>query len=245
MNKRIIISESEKKRILSQHKQTIKNESDLKKQSLSERELSNLVGKVLIKEQLEQIPGLPEGMPEGMGDCLSKISVIKDNTKMQIKIAKSCMSFDVETCSKAIMEVGVELGTKVLTNPTILVNFGKDVIEFAKCMSEKFEMDPMDLPIENLTSSNTTEMKEGASTECKPSCKFPQKCINGKCETTTSTKQMEEETDEVIYEIEFNEESYTEMDEDTDARNCCRRGCRGTSEICQNCRCVPRHDWGK
>ena len=127
MNKRIIISESEKNRILSQHKQTIQNESDLKKQSLSERELSNLVGRVLIKEQIEQIPGLPEGM----GDCLSKISVIKGNTKMQIKIANSCMSFDVETCSKAIMEVGVELGTKVLTNPTILVDFGKDVIEFA------------------------------------------------------------------------------------------------------------------
>jgi hypothetical protein len=50
MNKRIIISESEKKSILSQHKQTIKRESDLKKQSLSEREMSKLINSVLINE---------------------------------------------------------------------------------------------------------------------------------------------------------------------------------------------------
>lgn len=192
MNKRIIISESEKNRILSQHKQTIQNESYLKKQSLSERELSTLVSKVLIKEQLEQIPGLPEGM----GDCLSKISVIKDNTKMQIKIAKSCMSFDVEKCSKAIMEVGVELAAKVLTNPTILVTFGKDVIEFGKCMSEKFEMDPMDIPIENLASSKTIEMKEGTSKSCnsKSDCPPGQSCVSGNCQITTSAKEMKEDS---------------------------------------------------
>lgn len=50
MKKRIIISESEKKSILSQHKQTIKQESDLKKQSLSEREMSKLITNVLMNE---------------------------------------------------------------------------------------------------------------------------------------------------------------------------------------------------
>lgn len=50
MNKRIIISETERERILSQHKNLIQNESELKKQSISEREMSNLINKVLIKE---------------------------------------------------------------------------------------------------------------------------------------------------------------------------------------------------
>lgn len=50
MKKRIIISESEKKNILSQHKQTIKNESELRKKSLSEREMSKLINNILINE---------------------------------------------------------------------------------------------------------------------------------------------------------------------------------------------------
>jgi hypothetical protein len=50
MNKRIVISESEKQRILSQHKGVIKEESELKRQSLSEREMSKLINSVLINE---------------------------------------------------------------------------------------------------------------------------------------------------------------------------------------------------
>ena len=45
-----------------------------------------------------------------------------------------------------------------------------------------------------------------------------------------------------------NEEFDDEVNEESDWRKgCCRanRPCRGTSEICQNCQCVPRHDWGK
>jgi len=185
MKKRIIISESEKKNILSQHKQTIKNESELRKQSLSERELSNLVGRVLIKEQLEQIPGLPEGME----DCISKITTIKDNPKMQVKIAMACMSLDVEKCSKAIMDVGIEMGKKVLSNPMILVTFGNDAMNFAKCAGDKFGMDSMEIPVNNIASSRPQEMKEVTSNQCSPACKFPQKCINGKCTTTTSLKE--------------------------------------------------------
>jgi prepilin-type processing-associated H-X9-DG protein len=52
MKKRIIISESEKKSILSQHKKTINQEYDLKKQSLSEREMSRLINNVLFNEGL-------------------------------------------------------------------------------------------------------------------------------------------------------------------------------------------------
>ena len=50
MNKRIIITESERQSILSQHKKSIQNESEIKKQSLSERELSKVVNKALIQE---------------------------------------------------------------------------------------------------------------------------------------------------------------------------------------------------
>lgn len=52
MNKRIIISETERERILSQHKNLIQNESELKKQTISEREMSNLINKVLVKESV-------------------------------------------------------------------------------------------------------------------------------------------------------------------------------------------------
>lgn len=50
MKKRIIISESERESILSQHKQTIKDVSESKKQSLSEREMSKLITNVLMNE---------------------------------------------------------------------------------------------------------------------------------------------------------------------------------------------------
>ncbi len=50
MKKRIIISESERESILSQHKHTIKNVSESKKQSLSEREMSKLITNVLMNE---------------------------------------------------------------------------------------------------------------------------------------------------------------------------------------------------
>jgi hypothetical protein len=181
MNKRIIISESEKKRILSQHKQNIKNESELKKQSLSERELSKLVNRVLIQEQL-QVPGLPEGMVE----CIGNLKSI--DLKQQTKIAAGCKDMDVTKCSEAVMSVGVELAAKVISNPSILLNWGKETMEFAKCMSEKFEMD---LPIENLASSKTSEMKEAIRTGCKSNsdCGTLQKCINGTCETTTALKE--------------------------------------------------------
>ncbi len=183
MNKRIIISESEKKRILSQHKSSVQNESELKKQSLSERELSKLVNRVLIQEQL-QVPGLPEGMVE----CIGNLKSI--DLKQQTTIATGCKDMDVKKCSEAVMSVGVELAAKVISNPSILLNWGKETMEFAKCMSEKFEMD---LPIENLASSKTSEMKESirTGTGCKSNsdCKFPQKCINGTCETTTALKE--------------------------------------------------------
>jgi hypothetical protein len=52
MKKRIVISESERQKILSQHKSVIKNESELKKQSLSEREMSKLINNVLLNEGL-------------------------------------------------------------------------------------------------------------------------------------------------------------------------------------------------
>jgi hypothetical protein len=52
MKKRIIISESERQRILSKHKNVIKDESELKRQSLSEREMSKLINNVLINEAL-------------------------------------------------------------------------------------------------------------------------------------------------------------------------------------------------
>jgi len=215
MNKRIIISESEKKRILSQHKQNIKNESELKKQSLSERELSKLVNRVLIQEQL-QVPGLPEGMVE----CIGNLKSI--DLKQQTKIAAGCKDMDVTKCSEAVMSVGVELVAKAISNPSILVTWGTETMEFTKCMSEKFEMD---LPIENLASSKTleikevvrskrptptstiptstprplgvkktSEMKEALTTKCSSNsdCKPPLKCLNGKCDITTALKTVKE-----------------------------------------------------
>jgi hypothetical protein len=129
---------------------------------------------------------------------------------------------DVTKCSEAVMSVGVELAAKVISNPSILLNWGKETMEFAKCMSEKFEMD---LPIENLASSKTleikevvrskrptptstiptstprplgvkktSEMKEALTTKCSSNsdCKPPLKCLNGKCDITTALKTVKE-----------------------------------------------------
>ena len=200
MNKRIIISESEKKRILSQHKSSVQNESELKKQSLSERELSKLVNRVLIQEQL-QVPGLPEGM----GECIGNLKSI--DLKQQTKIAAGCKDMDVAKCSESVMSVGVELAAKVISNPSILINWGKETMEFAKCMSEKFEMD---LPIENLESSKTSEMKEVSGCKSDSDCPTNMACYNGKCSVTTSLRAKKvKESDEIIYEIEMDEEDST------------------------------------
>jgi hypothetical protein len=182
MNKRIIISESEKKRILSQHKSSVQNESELKKQSLSERELSKLVNKVLIQEQLE-VPGLPEGM----GECIiSNLKSIK--LGQQMKIATGCKDMDVTNCSKALVSVGLELATQVISNPSILINWGKETMEFANCMSEKFEMN---LPIENLAASKTDmkEVRGSGACDSDSQCPRGQRCVGNQCSITTALKE--------------------------------------------------------
>lgn len=201
MNKRIIISESEKKRILSQHKNVIKNESDLKKQSISEREFSNLVNKVLIKEQFEQIPGMPK-LPEGMGECMGKFTSLnkidKDN-KIKIKIATGCATLDVSTCSQAIIAVGTELVTKAMSDPSILLSLPNEIIEFGKCVSENFEMDLPKIelpktggfPIPGTVPMNeqTNKIKEAYDCSCLKNCTCPAGCscwcTNGVCKCHT------------------------------------------------------------
>jgi hypothetical protein len=185
MKKRIVISESEKQSILSQHKNVIKEESELKRQSLSERELSKLVNKVLIQEQLE-VPGLPEVMGECITDNLKSIKLAQ-----QIKIATGCKDMDVTNCSKALVSVGLELAPQVISNPSILINWGKETMEFANCMSEKFEMK---LPIENLASSKTSEMKEAAGCKTNKDC-GGLICSNGQCVNRLSKSEVKETED--------------------------------------------------
>jgi hypothetical protein len=102
-----------------------------------------------------------------------------------------CKGMDVAKCSESVMSVGVKLAAKVISDPLILINWGEETMEFAKCMSEKFEMV---LPIENLASSKTSEMKEALTTKCSSNsdCKPPLKCLNGKCDITTALKTVKE-----------------------------------------------------
>jgi hypothetical protein len=105
-----------------------------------------------------------------------------------MKIATGCKDMDVTNCSKALVSVGLELATQVISNPSILINWGKETMEFANCMSEKFEMN---LPIENLAASKTDmkEVRGSGACDSDSQCPRGQRCVGNQCSITTALKE--------------------------------------------------------
>ena len=200
MNKRIIISESEKKSILSQHKQTIKRESDLKKQSLSEREMSKLINSVLINEGSTNPCDTMYCEP---GTTCINGKCVDSTTPSKIGGSGTCTSDS--QCPRGQRCVG---GSCSITT---------SLKESSPCKSESDC--PPNMACYNGKCSVTTsnkQMKEGKACpdgqqQCGGGC-CPKgsSCRLGMCQSGISQPTTpvfnESELDEIIYEIEFDEE---------------------------------------
>jgi hypothetical protein len=328
MKKRIIISESERKSILSQHKQTIKQESDLKKQSLSEREMSKLINNVLINENSNVGNTLVSETADC--SCLASCSCPDGCSCWCVNGICTCKSQDGGACSgESKYKVPVRskyTGLKEASNDpcrtitcldnqvcvngqcvsnTIASKMRKTAMKEAsgnpcdrmycepgttcvdgKCVSNSISTKSTKTAMKEASGkgsctsdsqcprgqrcvggscdiTTTKALKEGAPCKTESDCPPNQACYNGKCSVTTSAKQMKEDLDEIVYEIEFDDSEETiyeiEMNEApgcppgtsycATAKQCCPPGttCLGGC-VGPNGRKVrgydPNWDWG-
>jgi len=192
MNKRILISEEEKKRILNSHKKAIKEErtsfefgnSKDKEFLVSESNLTKLIGKAL-----------NEGQRLGS-------ELIKEASERECNPA----------CTGNLMCINGKCQASAIKEPKRSIKF-RDMQEAGKRDSCRNDSDCGGSQrcvgkqcTTTTTKENRTEVKElegcfNPTCSCKSNKECPKgkKCINGKCTPTTTTKE------ERVYEIEFNE----------------------------------------
>jgi hypothetical protein len=226
MNKRIVISESEKQRILSQHKGVIKEESELKRQSLSEREMSKLINSVLINESnaCKADSDCGRGQRCVNGKCtittsLKEMQQCKSDTDCPLNMACYNGRCQVTSKSKEMKE-----GAGCKTNR----DCGGLICSNGQCVNRLSQ----------------SEMKEAR--KCRPGeqecgggcCPRGSSCRLGMCSSGTSQPTApifneSEEMDEIIYEIELDEvEGESER-----KKGCCGKYHCLDGYSCKDCAC--------
>jgi hypothetical protein len=207
MKKRIVISESEKQRILSQHKNVIKEESELKRQSLSEREMSKLINNVLINESKSD-----SAIKEAAG-C---------NTSKDCKFPQKCNNGKCETTT-ALKET--EDMDEALTKPTSTPSKVPGCLGGMTYCSSNNKC----CPVGTCTSQGCMDPRTGK--------KIPGGSPIFESDEIIYEIEMDvEEIDETIYEIEMDEE--VSESSPTGCIACFRRGktcCRGSAGCCDFC----------
>jgi hypothetical protein len=227
MKKRIVISESERQKILSQHKSVIKNESELKKQSLSEREMSKLINNVLLNEGLS----------------------VKNNNRVVLTEDNWC---DGNICNTGLYGngncsyFGNGVGNCVFSDGSVC---GWDT----GANGPQWTSGPCHSGA--ATQGGATPSKLPKPTTTTPTAPTGKPKPISTSTTTTSTKQMKEDLDEIIYEIEMDVEEIDEtiyeieLDEveswpklkwPKKKTGCCRDNypCHTPYYMCVNCECV-------
>lgn len=203
MKKRIVISESEKERILSQHKNVIKEESELKRQSLSEREMSKLINNVLINE----------------GNTVKEAVGCKSNT--DCKFPQKCINGKCETTT-ALKEMKQCKSDTDCPSNMACYNGRCQSTTSAKEMKEAKKCRPGEMECSGGCCPRGSFCRLGMCTSGISQPTMPQPPMNEELDEIIYEIEMDvEEIDETIYEIEMDEEE-VETNEETGKIGCCR-----------------------